>query len=70
VYAWQQRLAEIEAELRAAGSVMALPPAYMVKAVCDRIAAVEDEPKTFAERRPVLEKLGGFGVTYQGHCRN
>ena len=60
----KQRIAEIEAELRAAGSVMALPPAYTVKAVCDRIAAVEDEPKTFAERRPVLEKLVGFGVIY------
>jgi hypothetical protein len=59
----KQRIAEIEADLRAAGSVMSLPALYIVQAACDRIAN-GPEPKTFEEQRPVLEKLVDLKITY------
>lgn len=59
----KRRIAEIEAELHMAGSVMTLPPAYVIESACRRIAT-GPEPGTFAERRPILEKLVDFKVTF------
>ncbi|HTP35885.1 MAG TPA: hypothetical protein VMJ75_27105 [Candidatus Acidoferrales bacterium] len=60
----KQRIGQIEADLRAAGSVMALPPAYVIQAACQRIAESGAKLETFGERRPVLEKLVDLTLTY------
>ena len=59
----KQRITEIQGELRAAGSVLTLPPLYAVEAAMRRIAE-GPEPQTFAERRPVLEKVVDLKVRY------
>jgi len=59
----KRRIAEIEAELRVAGTVMALPPAHVIEAGCREIAE-GPEPQSFATRRPVLEKLVDLKLTY------
>jgi hypothetical protein len=64
ILADKQRIEEIQAELRAASSVMSLPPAHMVQAACDRIAASGAKLETFSERRPVLEALVDLGITF------
>ena len=53
----KKQIAEVQAELRAAGSVMALPPAHVIEAECRRIAESGAKLETFEERRPILEKL-------------
>src|SRR5215469_15924432 len=60
----QQRVAQINAELRDAGSVMTLPPDHLVKAACERIAHSGAKLETFEERRPVLEKLSDLKFLY------
>jgi len=60
----KERIRQIEADLRAAGSVMALPPAYVIQAACQRIAESGAKLETFGERRPVLEKLVDLTLTY------
>ena len=64
ILADKQQIAEIEARLREAGSVIALPAAYIVAGSCDRIRSLAGQAETFAERRPVLEELVDFRVTY------
>ena len=64
IIANKERMRQIEAELKAAGSVMVLPPAYAVKAACERIRAAGKNLTEFAERRPVLEGLVSFRITY------
>lgn len=59
----KRRIAEIESELRAAGSVMALPSRNAIEAGCRRIAQ-GPEPTTFEERRPILEKLVDLKMTW------
>ena len=59
----KQRIAQIEAELRVAG-VMTIPSAHVIQAACDRIVSSGAKLETFAERRPVLEKLVDLKVTY------
>jgi len=63
----QKRIAEIKAELRTAG-VVDLPAKHVIESACRRIAEVtEDEmPLTFAERRPVLDKLLNLKIHYDG----
>ena len=63
ILADKQRIAEIQGELRAAGSVLTLPPLYAVEAAMRRIAE-GPEPQTFAERRPVLEKIVDLKLRY------
>jgi hypothetical protein len=58
----QRRIAEIKAELRAAGSVVTVPT-HAVEAGRRRIAA-GPEPETYGERRPVLEKLVDLRISY------
>jgi DNA invertase Pin-like site-specific DNA recombinase len=65
----KKQIAGIEAELRAAGSVMTLPPAYVVQAGCDRIAKSGVTVDTFEERRPVLEKLVDLKIVFDGETR-
>jgi hypothetical protein len=60
----KQRIVQLEAELRAAGSVVTLPPAYVIQAACERIVNSGAKLETFGERRPVLEKLVDLKVTY------
>jgi len=59
----KQAAAAIEAELRAAGSVLQLPAEHVVRAGCELIAS-GPEPETFAERRPVLEALVDLKLVY------
>jgi DNA invertase Pin-like site-specific DNA recombinase len=59
-----QEVKAIEAELRAAGSVVTLPPAHLVQAGCNLILGDGGEPETFEERRPVLEALLDLKVFY------
>jgi hypothetical protein len=64
----EDRIRQIEAELADAGRVLSLPPAYVVKAACDEITAVENEPQTYEERRPILESLIDLKLYYaKGH---
>lgn len=58
-----QRVREIEAELRAAGSVRTLPAEHLVRAACRRIAD-GPEPTRFETRRPILDKLVNLKITY------
>jgi DNA invertase Pin-like site-specific DNA recombinase len=55
---------KIRASLKAAGSVMTLPPAAVVQAALNEVACVEDEPQEFDERRPILEKLVDLKMVY------
>jgi hypothetical protein len=59
----QQRIAEIKAELRSAGSVVTLPPLQAVEAAMRHIAE-GPEPETYEERRPILEKLVDLKLHY------
>jgi hypothetical protein len=61
---YQKRIGELQDRLKAAGSVMALPPARIVNAALTEISAVEDEPLSFDERRPILEKLVDLKMIY------
>jgi hypothetical protein len=59
----QHRIREIEAELKAAGSVMMLPVLKIIEAGCRQIAE-GPEPGDFQTRRPILEKLVDLKVWY------
>jgi hypothetical protein len=59
----KREIARIEAELRAAGSVMGLPALNIIEAGCRQIAE-GPEPETYEERRPILEKLADLKITY------
>lgn len=60
----QKRIAEIKAELKTAG-VLELPEAQLVASACRRIAEGK-MPSTYDRQRPVLEKLIGLRVEYDG----
>jgi DNA invertase Pin-like site-specific DNA recombinase len=60
-----KRTAEIEADLRAAGSVLNLPTHRLVERAC-RLIAEGPMPSQFDTQRPVLEKLLDFNVFYDG----
>jgi len=61
----QDRIAEIERELKAAGKVMTLPSKQAVEAALREIQTSE-KPETYAERRPILEALMDLKVVYKG----
>ena len=58
-----KRVREIEADLRAAGSVVNLPAPRVIEAACRQIAE-GPEPGDFESRRPVLEKLIDLRIFY------
>jgi hypothetical protein len=63
ILAWQQRVREIEAELKAAGRVISLPDASLVAAGCRKIAE-GPSPSSFDTRRPILERLVDLKFTF------
>ena len=62
----QRQLAEVEAELRAIGSVVALPTSLQAAAGCRLIADPKSEPETFAQRRPILERIIDLECKFDG----
>lgn len=58
-----KRVREIEADLRAMGSVVNLPPQKLIEAAC-RMIAEGPEPSDFETRRPILEKLVDLNIVY------
>jgi hypothetical protein len=58
-----REVAKIQAELRAANSVMGLPPLHVIEAGCRQIAE-GPAPETYEERRPILEKLADLKIFY------
>jgi DNA invertase Pin-like site-specific DNA recombinase len=66
ILADKQEVARIAAEIRAAGSVLALPAEHMVRAGCELLTALDSEPETFAERRPIYEALVDLKMTFDG----
>jgi hypothetical protein len=60
-----KRVREIEAELRAAGSVISLPSLRLAEAACSSIAQ-GPMPTRFETQRPVLEKLVDLKIAYDG----
>jgi DNA invertase Pin-like site-specific DNA recombinase len=65
IFAVKARIAEIEAQARAAGRILEpLPSIDVVRTTCKRIAAAGGKLKTFAERRPILDGLMEFTITW------
>jgi DNA invertase Pin-like site-specific DNA recombinase len=62
----QRQLAEVEADIRAMGSVVALPTALQAAAGCRLIADPKAEPETFSQRRPILERLVDLECKFDG----
>jgi hypothetical protein len=62
----QRQLAEVEAELRAIGSVVALPSSLQAAAGCRMIADPKSEPETFDQRRPILERIIDLECQFDG----
>jgi hypothetical protein len=60
----KRRIAEIEIDLRAAGSVMTLPTARVIEAGCRRIVESGVKLETSEERRPILEKFVDLKMIY------